>query len=555
MIGLVFVLCVPVTAQASFKDVSNNYWGYYEINFLKDKNVIQGFLDGTFRPGVTITKKDAAVMLTKAMQLEVLEQPSVIPVDMKPNSPGYQEVLAVLDKGLLSVNENDGAFNPSQPLLRKDMAQALAVGFSFVGKGESKFTDVPMDSLYYPYIDAIDFFKVSTGYGDGTFRPEEIVNRGQFTAFLARIYSKPLEYTIMQNGQEVGRAQREEDAIELALQFTGATVHPVSHHMKEFSSTLPSFNQTGIKNGVLIYNGKEEKETFTSDYFVPYLVSDPASRSGKMFDTFIIVAIRYPNGDTVGEYIDTVKNQANYEEWQWMIDNTFKKDGALVQLNKAAGELGKKANIYIAVPFPRVSGTLVNLDGEELEITLDTRQELVEWYMATVEERLRESKFQNLNHMGYYWMSETVRNKQDESLLPKVTESAHILGKSFIFSPHATSTNFENWKSFGFDAAYLQPNAFRHYFNEKEVQTRLHQGFIRAQVYGSGINIELNSYGPHQMLAGLENYKQYVDFANRYGLPEQSYIHYQGTEMVSRMANYTEPGYRDAYELLKTIVR
>lgn len=325
--------------------------------------------------------------------------------------------------------------------------------------------------------------------------------------------------------------------------------------MKEFSSTLPSFNQTGIKNGVLIYNGQNEKETFTSDYFIPYLVNDPASRTGKMFDTFIIAAIRYQNGDKIGEYIDTQKNQASYDEWQWMIDNTIKEDGALVQLDKAAGELGKKANIYIAIPYPRVSGTIVGLDGEEREITLETRQELVEWYMASVEERLDDANLQNLNHTGYYWMSETVRNKQDEMLLPKVSEIAHILGKSFIFSPHATSTNFENWKYFGFDAAYLQPNAFRLYFSEKEVQTRLHQAFIRAQVYGSGINIEINSYGPPQMLAGLDNYKHYVEFANRYGLSDQSFIHYQDTEMVSRMANYTQPGYRDAYELLKTIVR
>lgn len=48
------------------------------------------------------------------------------------------------------------------------------------------FSDVTPPMQFFPYIEALAAAGITTGYGDGTFRPDQVVTRGQMAAFLAR---------------------------------------------------------------------------------------------------------------------------------------------------------------------------------------------------------------------------------------------------------------------------------------------------------------------------------------------------------------------------------
>ena len=48
------------------------------------------------------------------------------------------------------------------------------------------FSDVSPTLQFFPYIEALASSGITTGYGDGTFRPNQFVTRGQMAAFLAR---------------------------------------------------------------------------------------------------------------------------------------------------------------------------------------------------------------------------------------------------------------------------------------------------------------------------------------------------------------------------------
>lgn len=78
---------------------------------------------------------------------------------------------------------------------------------------------------------------------------------------------------------------------------------------------------------------------------------------------------------------------------------------------------------------------------------------------------------------------------------------------------------------------------------------------MEAQIKGSGITLEIDTYSPHQMAAGLENFKQYVEFAERYQLTGKSLILYQGTDMVHRMGTYRQAPYKDGYQLLNELIQ
>lgn len=527
----------------TFSDVPQSHWAYHDIKFLTEKEVIKGF-GGKFLPNKTITRLDAAVMMGRAMKLPALENPVLIPTDMNPSTRGYQEVIYAVNKGMFTLNAKK--FQPNEPLTRKEMAKALAVGFAYEGGNQSSFTDVKKTDPYYKYVDAIAVNNITTGYGDGTFRPDMPVNRLQFSVFLSRIYSKPLKYTVKQDGEILHTVRNAEEAINLAIKYPKATVHPVSNTLVTYSEAPGKLEKTGIKNGALIYNGAENTNVFTPEYFKSYLTSDGGSDT--LFDTFIILGRSYPGG----EFGYHAKNDSNYMDWWWYMNQTFADEGVLNNLNESAKNVDKTANVYISIPYPKMTGEFIGVDGKVYPNNMDERQKLVSWYMDQVETLWRLIEFSNLELKGYYWMSETMGHPQDEILVTKISEEIHKKGMSFIYSPHATSSNFDRWKNYGFDGAYLQPNAFR--LKLTDTPARLHRAFLNAQIYGSGINIEIDQYGPHQIDAGIENFKQYIEMAHRYNLPGQSLIFYQGIGMVDRMVKYSDqPSYYQAYQLLSSL--
>lgn len=532
-------------AETNFTDLTRSHWAYHDISFLTEKNVIMGN-NGMFMPNETITRLDAAVMMGRAMQLDAPANPAAtVPTDMFLTTRGYNEVVNGIEKGMFALDES-GRFQPNQPLSRRDMARALAAGFEYQGKSQSSFKDIPADDPFYPYIDAIAANKITTGYSDGTFRPELSVDRLQFSVFLARIYNKPLQYTVKQDGITLHTVRDADEAISLAMNYPKATVHPVSNTLVSYEEKTAALGETGIRNGALIYNGAERTVPFTPEYFKPYIT--PNGSWGTLFDTFILLGRSYPGG----EFGIHAKNNANYSDWWWYLNETFADHGAIKNLNEAAKSQQKTVNVYIAIPYPKMGGTIVNLDGKEAANSRDEREKMVAWYIDQAEMLWDVAGYSNLNFKGYYWLSETMGHREDEKLINDIADKIHAQDKKFIYSPHATSSNFQHWKNYGFDGAYLQPNAFR--LKLTDTPARLHKAFLQAQIYGSGINLEIDSYGPYQMEAGLQNFRQYIEMAHRYGLPGQSLILYEGVGMVDRMVKYwNQPSYYQAYQLLSSL--
>lgn len=542
-ICLAFTLFYSPSAHATFyKDVSYKHWAYDDINFLSNHKVINGFKDKYFKPDLVITRKDAAIMLVRSLELTEQGDHSFEMSDMSTTSPGYQEVKIALSRGWFSTF--DEKFRPNAVLTRNEMAKALAIAFDYSGDNSSKFIDVPLTDTYFEYIDAILFHGVTTGYTDGSYRPLDKVTRAQFTAFLSRVFQQPISYDIKVEGNLVDNAPSIEDALYLAKQYEKSTIHPSSTKYKHFSQQIASADKTGIKAGALIYNGVGEVDYFTHDFFKPYLSYSNINGSQPMFDTFIILGLRYDGG----QFAENALNRANYADWQSQIDRTFGYSGALRNLNDAAMMQNRKVDVYISIPYPKRTEPFITLDGIEEANSLYSRYDIAKWYITSVNERMKTSNFQNLNFKGFYWMNETIKVAEDEVLISSLAQTIHRDDKLFIYAPHATSTNFPKWQSYGFDAAFLQPNSFRKSVSNKE--DRLHRAFINAQIYGSGITIEIDSYAAFQAEDGVEAFNLYMDYAKRYGLDKNSMIFYQGTDMVVRMATYEHPVYKKWYEQL-----
>lgn len=542
------IVYLPSAANAAtFKDVSYKYWAYDDINFITKHHVIRGYSDGYFRPGFEIKRKDAAVMMTRALDLVEPEGEQIELLDMNPNSPGYKEVIIALENDWLSLEE--GNFNPSEPLTRDEMSKMLATAYSYEGQEKSTFTDVELDSEYYAYIDAIAFYGVTTGYNDKTFRPEEVVTRAQFSAFISRIYQKPVAYEVKSKGETVSVVPSVEKAIEEVALYEDGTIHPQSNKFVQYAQTIAAEDKTNLNSGVLIYNGHNEVKSFTPEFFNHYMTSTSKvdGTVHDMFDTFVILGLRYNKENHM--FVDGPTNNANYTDWNNYIGRTFSSDGALVNLNESASANNRTVDVYVSIPYPKRVGDIVTLDGRELSNNVYSRYDLSKWYVEKVLNEFKKSNYSNLNFKGFYWLSETVRTVDDEIIISSISSLLKKHNKYFIYSPHATSTNFHKWRNYGFDAAFLQPNAFRASIKNKE--ERLHRAFLNAQIYGTGITMEIDSYGTvGQAVEGVEAFDLYMDFAKRYGVDEKGMMFYQDINMVERMATFDHPIYKRWYEQL-----
>lgn len=175
----------PATASAlPFHDVSSAYTFYDEIIYLSTNQLISGFPDGTFRPDHIVTRAQAAIMIGKALGLNGEPRDTRFP-DVTANVTGSGYIASAVERGIIS-GFPDGKYHPYEAVTRGQMAIFLDRAFSLEDGSAHSFTDVSSHMAAYQAIMNVAANGIASGYADGTYRPYQPVNRGQFSAFMAR---------------------------------------------------------------------------------------------------------------------------------------------------------------------------------------------------------------------------------------------------------------------------------------------------------------------------------------------------------------------------------
>jgi hypothetical protein len=85
-------------------------------------------------------------------------------------------------------------FCPDQHVSRAEMAAFLIRSLGLEGSlspHQGFFPDVPQGSWFAPYVELLFEIGITTGYPDGTYRPEATVSRAEMAAFLVRAFDDP----------------------------------------------------------------------------------------------------------------------------------------------------------------------------------------------------------------------------------------------------------------------------------------------------------------------------------------------------------------------------
>ena len=166
----------------NFSDVPPDSTFYIYIRYLYCAGVISGYSDGTFRPGNTTTRGQ----LTKIVVLArgwTIECPSAGHFsDVPVGSVFYCFIETAYGHGIIS-GYSDGTFRPGNNVTRAQLTKivVIAMNWTILCPATGHFSDVGVNDPFYCFIETAYGHGIISGYNDGTFRPGNSATRAQIS--------------------------------------------------------------------------------------------------------------------------------------------------------------------------------------------------------------------------------------------------------------------------------------------------------------------------------------------------------------------------------------
>ncbi|WP_198038698.1 D-alanyl-D-alanine carboxypeptidase family protein [Planococcus lenghuensis] len=170
-------------AATEFTDLSESHWAEDEITYLAERNVIEGYPNGDFGLGDHITRAEATSFLARELEL-TSSPPTFTDVDSGHWAAG--SIGAAADAGIIT-GYPDGSFQPDEPIERDEVAAILDRAYTFDSALDApRFSDVGRDAWAFDSIQDLAARYITVGYPDRLFHPDEFTTREEFSVFLAR---------------------------------------------------------------------------------------------------------------------------------------------------------------------------------------------------------------------------------------------------------------------------------------------------------------------------------------------------------------------------------
>lgn len=252
-----------------------------------------------------------------------------------------------------------------------------------------------------------------------------------------------------------------------------------------------------IKDLVLIYDGGDHRTIdWNPSQFSSYVALDSidAARPQWLFDGYLFLEIFWSKER--GLATGYRSKGARKEDWIALIDKYLSPNRDLVALNTCVGNYRKRIGgkferrkIVLSLPEPLLGQTdWGELDGKKLDFNNeDDRLKACLWYMDLLITRFKAANLKNLQLCGFYWLAEHAT--QTRNLVRSVSDYAHAKQLDLYWIPYFKADGFQDWKKFGFDHAYLQPN---HFFNDKIPDSRIDETCELAKKYGLSLEMEFD---------------------------------------------------------------
>lgn len=202
LIAQSFDLPRQLGTRRSFRDVAADFWGAEAIAKAAQMGFIAGYEDGTFRPQQNLTRVQAVVALVNGLGLAGANLESLGAYEDRALIPSYATaaVAIAVEKRLLATYPDPENCHPQREISRAEVAVFLYQALVTMGTVPLLFSPYLVNPDPYlptfkdvrdhwsePFLRRLSSGELISGFSDGTFRPDDPINRAQYAALLVKM--------------------------------------------------------------------------------------------------------------------------------------------------------------------------------------------------------------------------------------------------------------------------------------------------------------------------------------------------------------------------------
>jgi hypothetical protein len=219
IMGIIMVILLSGYVFASdFSDVADDYWAVDTIKDMKDRGIIVGYSDGTYRPEKEVKKVEALIILSRILGINKEENSNTVTdaeatyksILEKYDTYANREIAYLLQKGILRIENLDvyiGDGNDEKSMRRYETVLLLT---RIMGK-EQELSQKSLVVLGYKdaelipqelrvYVEYLGSVGIMGDAGDNQFMPNGVITRAQIATLASRILTKTEDGLINNQG-------------------------------------------------------------------------------------------------------------------------------------------------------------------------------------------------------------------------------------------------------------------------------------------------------------------------------------------------------------------
>ena len=259
-------------AEINFTDVKAEDWFYKNLQELTEKDIADGYPDGTFRQGNTLKFEEFLKMLVVATEDE--------PAEQKEGEEWYQTYVEKAEESKYISEQRKSLIG--QNIDRQTMAEIL---YNVLTEKEeiTAYTDEELQYLSDRLTDVdktdvktltINGIGVISGYPDGTFKPDGTLSRAEAVAVISRVinpeFRNPVKIISKENGiidaADLDKIPIEQTGYKELIDYVETDLHDnitykADNVIKADASMFP------IKFGGLVITGMEKLQAEEAPYY------------------------------------------------------------------------------------------------------------------------------------------------------------------------------------------------------------------------------------------------------------------------------------------------
>ncbi|MFX3631809.1 MAG: immunoglobulin-like domain-containing protein [Candidatus Pristimantibacillus sp.] len=181
----------PPAPGCSFTDI-RKHWAKSEICEAAELGIVEGVNAYTFLPNSDVTRTEFAVMLLRALRIEIDDEAGALTYSDRDSTPKWalQAIQTAVAKEIIS-GYPDGTLRPMQKVNRSEMAAMVsrAMKWQAAGEGNAHFSDeASIPAWAKGYVGAARERGILTGRDGNRFAPAEDATRAEAAVVLLRLW-------------------------------------------------------------------------------------------------------------------------------------------------------------------------------------------------------------------------------------------------------------------------------------------------------------------------------------------------------------------------------